>query len=262
MDSAFPSGGKDGGSIPPAGTILAFTSFSDLFLAHAPLQEYHLSMFPRISSEKDMVNIVRSYGFLPFFRSAIPGFSVEEMAESSVWFPPKGTGVWDWKNDVIQDTGAAYGKFFLSRPAFVSPDLFLVLSAYRRDGYDFEGMVNNGLVTHSERTIYSILEETDSESSTFLRYKARMSKSAFDSSNSRLQMRTFIMISGFDMKLTKDGRPYGWGTARYALPEAVYPGFEEAIDRYSNEEAANLLIEHMKSHFPDADDQDIRRLIG
>ena len=59
--------------------------------------------------------------------------------------------------------------------------------------------------------------------------------------NSRLQMRTFMMISGFEYHLTKDGRPYGWGTARYALPEAIYPGFEESIDEWKSEEARKML---------------------
>ena len=95
-----------------------------------------------IRSEKDIVKAVRHYGFLPFFKSAIPGLSVEEMADSSVWFPPKGEGVWEWKDPVIKETGAAYGKFFLSRPGFVSSELFPVLAAYRRDGYDVEGMIN------------------------------------------------------------------------------------------------------------------------
>ena len=209
-----------------------------------------------------MEEIVEKYGFLPFFRSAIPGFSVEEMAESSVWFPPEGEGVWEWKEPVIEATGCAYGKFFLSRPSFVSRKLFPLLSAYRRDGYDFEGLVNDGLATHSERVIYSILEETGSETSTFLRYKANMSKSAFDSSNTRLQMRTFMMISGFDYRLTKDGRPYGWGIARYALPENIYPDLETTLDSLRPEEAHEMLMKHLSHTFPETDSSALRRLIG
>ena len=209
-----------------------------------------------------MEEIVKEFGFLPFFRSAIPGFSVEEMAAPEVWFPPKGEGVWEWKSNVIHHTGCAYGKFILSRPSFVSKDIFLLLSSYRRDGYDFEGMVNDGLVTQSERTIYSILEETGSETSTYLRLKARMSKAAFDSSNTRLQMRTFMMISDFEYRLTKEGKPYGWGIARYALPEEIYPDFEKEIDAYKPEEARERLLSHLRTVFPDADIASILRTIG
>ena len=221
-----------------------------------------MSRLPVIRNSNDMKEIVEEYGFLPFFSSAIPGFSVEEMALSSLWFPPKGEGVWEWKSDVIHSTGCAYGKFILSRPAFISKDLFITLAAYRRDGYDFEGMVNDGLVTHSERILYSILEETGSETSTFLRLKARMSKSAFDSSNTRLQMHTFMMISDFEYKLTKEGKPYGWGIARYALPEEIYPNFEEKTDVYKPEEARKLLLQHLRNKFPEADETALLRVIG
>lgn len=216
----------------------------------------------RINSAGDMAAIVEKYGFLPFFQSGIPGFSVEEMASPSVWFPPKGEGVWEWKDPVMRMTGCAYGKFFRSHPGFISSELFPVLAAYRRDGYDMEGMINDGLMSHGERVVYSILEETESESSTFLRLKSKMAKSSFEKAVSDLQMRTFVMVSGFEYSLTKDGRPYGWGKARYALPETVYPGFEESIDRYTPEEAHKILMERMKKNFPDAEEALIQRFIG
>ena len=216
----------------------------------------------KIRKKEDIISIVEEFGFLPFFRSAIPGFSVEELADSSVWFPPKDEGVWEWKGPVIEATEAAYGKFFLSRPGFVSKELFPVLSAYRRDGYDFEGMINDGLVTQGERQIYSILGETGNEISTFLRYKARMSKSTFDSSNTRLQMKTFMMISGFEYKMTKSGKPFGWGIARYALPETIYPDFEEKIDSMKPEEARKKLLDHLKSRFPETEDRILLKLVN
>ena len=209
-----------------------------------------MKAFPVIKRPEDIENTVLEFGFLPFFRSVIPGFSVEEMADSSVWFPPEGEGVWDWKNTVIKDIGAAYGKFFLSRPGFVSKELFPVLSAYRRDGYDFEGMVNDGLVTRNERTIHAILEEAGTSSSVFLRQRAGMSKSVFDSTITRLQMRTFMMVSGFEYNLTKEGRPYGWGIARYALPETIYEGLDETLNALEPADAKDRLLADLRRHFP------------
>ena len=245
------------------GTMIAACTEWNTISTGSHNKRYNKAMvFPAIRCEKDIEDIVQEYGFLPFFTSAIPGFSIEEMADRKVWFPPHGEGVWEWKDPVIAGTGAAYGRFFLSRPGFASREFFMKLSAYRRDGYDFEGMVNDGLVTHSERILYSILEETGSETSTFLRLKARMSKSAFDSSNTRLQMHTFMMISDFEYKLTKEGKPYGWGIARYALPEEIYPNFEEKTDVYKPEEARKLLLQHLRNKFPEADETALLRVIG
>ena len=217
----------------------------------------------RIRSGDDMVRIVEEYGFLPFFSSVIPGFSVEEMADPSVWFPPEGEGVWDWKNDVIERTGGTYGRFFHSRPAFASRKFFTLLAAYRRDGYDFEGFSNDGHATRSERTLHSILEETGSEISTYLRLKAKMSKTTLDKAVSGLQMKTFIVIEGFDYRKTRDGRNYGWGIARYALTEHVFgESFEDEIDQYSPAEAYRLLKEHILSKFPECMESDAARLLG
>ena len=159
--------------------------------------------FNRIKTEKDIEKAVEEYGFLPFFRSVIPGLSLEEMADPSVWFPEKGEGVWEWKDPVIASTGCAYGKFFLAHPGFVSKDLFMILAAYRRDGYDIEGMINDGLLSHNEVNLYNILAETGSERGAYLRAKANMSKSSFDKYNTRLQMKTFMMISGFEFGIAR-----------------------------------------------------------
>ena len=216
----------------------------------------------RIRTPEDMAAIISQYGFLPFFNAGIPGFSAEELSDSSVWFPPEGLGVWDWKDRVMRMTGCAYGRFFRSHPGFITEEMLLLLAAYRRDGYDFEGMVSDGLVSRGERTVYSILEETGDEMSTFLRLKSRLAKSSFDKACGELQMKTFMMVSGFDYRLTKDGRPYGWGIALYALTDAVYGGFEERMDRYSPQEAHGLLMAMMQKSFPEAEEALLRRFLG
>ncbi len=244
-------------------TMIAACTEWDTISTRSHKKRYNKAMgFPAIRCEKDIEYIVQEYGFLPFFTSAIPGFSIEEMADRKVWFPPHGEGVWEWKDPVIAGTGAAYGRFFLSRPGFASREFFMKLSAYRRDGYDFEGMVNDGLVTRNERTIHAILEEAGTSSSVFLRQRAGMSKSVFDSTITRLQMRTFMMVSGFGYNLTKDGRPYGWGIARYALPEAVYEELEDTLNALEPADAKDRLLADLRRHFPDADDDALLRTIG
>ena len=216
-----------------------------------------------IRNKNDMADIVEKYGFLPFFTSAMPGFSIEELAAPEVWFPPKGEGVWEWKDDVISMTGGAYGRFFHSRPAFVSREFFTLLAAYRRDGYDYEGFSGDGHATHSERVVYEKLSETESEVSTYLRLQTKLSRSTFDKAVAGLQMQTFAVISGFDYKLSKDGRNYGWGLARYALADTLFgPGFESRIDEHSPKEAYEILIDHILECFPGCTRSDAIRLLG
>ncbi len=204
-----------------------------------------------VKSKDDMAAMVEKYGFLPFFSSSIPGFSLEEISASEVWFPPKGEGVWEWKDDVISMTGGAYGRFFNSRPAFVSREFFTLLAAYRRDGYDYEGFEGDGHASRSERIVYEKLSETESEVSTYLRLKTGLSRQTFDKAAARLQMQTFAVISGFDYRLSKDGRNYGWGLARYALADILFgPDFEEKLDMLVPADAYETLIDRILTRIP------------
>ncbi|MCD8012282.1 MAG: hypothetical protein LUG99_03780 [Lachnospiraceae bacterium] len=64
-----------------------------------------------VKTKEDLINAVHRVGFLPLFRNFLPGFSVEDHVDPSVWFTGE-PGVWEWKGPVIQEAGCAYGKFF------------------------------------------------------------------------------------------------------------------------------------------------------
>ena len=172
------------------------------------------------------------------------------------------SGVGVWRQVIARSGRVAYGKFFGKKAGFISRKWFPHFANWRRDGYDFEGFSNDGHATRSERAIYSILEETGSDISSFLRLKAKMSRTTFDKAIAGLQMKTYAVIQDFEYKLTKDGRNYGWGVARYALADYVYEDLEDRIDDHSPEEAYSLLIKQLMKKFPDCDESDIRRLLG
>ena len=72
----------------------------------------------------------------------------------------------------------------------------------------------------------------------------------------------FVIVSGFDYRLTKDGRKYGWGITRYALPEAIFgDDTESMIDSYTPESAFNIMKKHLMAYFPD-DEHHIEILLG
>ena len=60
-----------------------------------------------IRSETDLIKAINKYGFLPFFRNSIKGFSIEEHIAPEHWYYSD-SGQWDaweWKSPVIQKTG-------------------------------------------------------------------------------------------------------------------------------------------------------------
>lgn len=79
-----------------------------------------LSQQFRIFSQEDMAHLVDEWGFLPFFRCGIPGFSIEEQTPPSFWFSDTQPGPWEWKGPVARRQTSLYGKIFQGKAGFVS----------------------------------------------------------------------------------------------------------------------------------------------
>ena len=106
--------------------------------------------------------------------------------------------------------------------------------------------------------------ENGSALSTELRERTGLSGkgSGFDSVINILQMKCFVLPTAFEYALSKQGVPYGWGLARYALSDEKY-GLEIAYAerQYSPSEAKELIIDHVATLSPDTDRKKIERLI-
>ena len=109
-----------------------------------------------IRTKQDLCDAVQRFGIVPLFENVVPGFSVEEHVAPEAWFTDD-EGVWEWKGPVIRETGCAYGKFFGHKAVFIAADWYPDFVNFRRDGYDFEGWYEDGLVTHDEKRIYDEL---------------------------------------------------------------------------------------------------------
>ena len=109
-----------------------------------------------IKTKQDLIDAIEEYGIVPFFENNIKGFSIEENVDPKVYFSD-GPGVWEWKGPVILGTKCAYGKLFNKKAAFVRKDVYLDLANYRRDGYDFDAIVSDGLANYNEEFLYNII---------------------------------------------------------------------------------------------------------
>ena len=95
-------------------------------------------METRIRSCEDLIRLIDTWGFVPFFRNAICGFSVEELTPPELWFSDTADGPWEWKGPAIRQSGCAYGKFFCGKAVFISREWFPEFANWRRDGYDYD----------------------------------------------------------------------------------------------------------------------------
>ena len=113
-----------------------------------------------IRSAADIETLVEQYGFLPYFKCRIPGFSVEEYCSPDGWWSgdPR-RDPWEWRSIVAQNGRVAYAKLFENKAGFVSREWYPVLASYRRDGYDFDARCDEGLVYYKDKVLYETVAE-------------------------------------------------------------------------------------------------------
>lgn len=225
------------------------------------------TFLPQIRSEQDIVDLVNELGFLPFFENDIEGFSIEDCCPRELWFSHIQDGPWEWKGPVIRDSGCAYGKFYRKKAMFISREWFPDFANYRRDGYDYDSRMDQGIARHKDNGIMLALAEQETD---ILSKKLKKltcfdedSRKSFDASLTYLQMQCYITTSDFEYMLDKNGNVYGWGVARYATPELQFGSF--FTDRvYANEpaESKKKLIEYLKKLLPQATEKQILGIVG
>ena len=215
---------------------------------------------------EDVIGLTREVGFLPLFAGEIGGFSIEENCPPELWFNENVDGPWEWKGPIARGKTCAYGKFFGGRAGFISLDWFPDFANYRRDGYDFEGRFEDGLVKYKDKQIWDTLDQHGPLLSKDLKRLCDYRKGGnkgFDTVITRMQMQTFVTIADFAYMQDAQGQPYGWGVARYALPEALF-GEERmaAADARKPIQSKERIFRHLRHLLPDATEEQLDRLLG
>ena len=218
-----------------------------------------------IRTKEDLIEAVRAYGFVPFFKNTIPGFSVAEHIDPAVWFPDEGEGIWEWKGPVIRESGCAYGKFFRGKAVFVSAEWFPDFANLRRGGLTFDETYDFGLIPYAEKTLYDILKQRGPITSGELKFLAGYGKEAkkgFDPLIAKLQHRCFALISDFVYQRDKYGLPYGWGVAEYSTPERFLgETFTESVYQREPEESRARVLEQLHRLLPEAEEDALHHLL-
>ena len=217
-----------------------------------------------IQTKDDLIEAIDEFGFVPYFRNEIEGFSIEEHVERKKWFDGE-EGVWEWKGPVIRESGCAYGKFFNKKAVFISRRFFADFACFRRGGMTFAERVSEGLVSYRERKVFEALSEYSPVISKDLKYYSgygRNGKSGFDPIITSLQSACFALISDFSYEIDKSGKPYGWGVAEYSTPEGFFgEEFARVVSSTDPDEAYERTMTHLKTILPDAKLTDIEKIL-
>lgn len=217
-----------------------------------------------IRTKAELCDAVRRCGVVPLFENTLSGFSVEEHVAPEAWFTDE-EGVWEWKGPVIRETGCAYGKLFGHKAIFMSREWYPDFVNFRRDGYDFEGWYEDGLVSHDEKAIYDEIRAAGCIPSKLLKRMLNFRKggrSGFDSAINRLQANGYVLIDDFIYETDRFGQPYGWGVAVLTTPEQRFgEDFLTAVGDRTPQQSRERLFSHLSELLPDADPRSIDRFL-
>lgn len=219
---------------------------------------------------------------MPFFKNQVEGFSIEEIMPDDLLFGEHGFadeyGAWQWKGPIISHWESAYGKFFACKAGFVSLKWLPDFMNMRRKQYplskfpaaskhilttlqEHESMLSKQLRTASGFTSSS-RKRTFNPENPDKPIVNRFNRSSFDSLVAQLEMGTYICIADFEYSISKKGKPYGWGIARYCTPEAMYEmDYKQLCEGRTPKQSRERILKHLKTLFPDATDKQWEKVI-
>ena len=226
----------------------------------------------RVRTPEELLELVEEIGFLPLFSNSIPGFSAEEHTWAAGWWSGNpADDPWEWRQILAGDERIAYGKFFDRKAGFISKQWFPVFANYRRDGYDFEALNDDGLVPYRNKRIMDALEYDENMVgiellSSELKEKAgfgRNGEKNFEGVLTALQMQTYLLMSDFRQMRNKRGEGYGWHLAVLKTPETKW-GYDFVGSRYAEkpETSWETIRNQVLKYYPDADSREIQKMLG
>ena len=221
----------------------------------------------------DLLELLRHIGFLPLFAGGIAGFSVEERTIASSWWSGDiQSDPWEWRIALAGHPEVAYGKFFDKKAGFIHRDFFPMFANYRRNGYDFDSLFDEGLVPHRAKRIMDVFEQINEAGgneimSNELKEKAGFNKEGgeknFEGVLTELQMQTYLIVSDFRQRKNKNGEEFGWHIGVMKMPETKW-GYDFISSQYNEEpsDSWQKIVAQIRSFFPHADEQQIQKTLG
>lgn len=223
-----------------------------------------------IHSVEEAIAYINQIGFLPLFKNEIPGFSLEERTVAEYWWSGDlEKDPWAWRELITRSGRVVYGKFFDKKAGFLSTEWLPVFANFRRDGYDFDALYEDGKAPLKHKKIMNHFLDEQEEAeilSNELKQLAGFGKDGekgYDTVVTALMMELYLCNCDFRRKRNKKGQEYGWPVAVYATPEHVVGKDVIRADyREAPEASWQKIVNHMREVFPVATDKQIQKVLG
>lgn len=220
-----------------------------------------------IHTVEDMMDYIDEVGFLPLFSNEIEGFSVEEHTAKEQWWTDDARDPWAWREVIARSGRIVYGKFLDNKNGFISKKWFPDYANYKRDGYDFDALWDDGKAERRQKAIMDFYVDNNTAiyPSYELKEKAGFGKNGhknFEGVLTALQMKSYLCMCDFKQRTNKKGESYGWAVAVYCMPEKLW-GYDYVTSRYSDkpEVSKEKIAKQIMKYFPDADEKKLKKML-
>lgn len=241
-----------------------------------------------IHTVDEAIEYINKIGFLPLFKNDIPGFSLEERTVPKYWWSGDvAKDPWEWREIIARrgdEVGIVYGKFFDKKAGFISKKWVPYFANYRRDGYDFDALWDDGKASLRQKKIMDLFMDENADAviySNEIKQKAGFGKGSgkkiagsgnlektggeknFEGTMTELQMKMYLIMSDFRQRKNKKGEEYGWPVALYTTPEHLL-GYDYVTGSYSEdpEDSWEKIVSHMNDIYPIATKAQIKKVLG
>ncbi len=216
-----------------------------------------------IHNAAQLISLIDQLGFLPLLDMGIGDWSAEARVSPDCHYTYTDDGsfywpLWEWKGDVIKESGCAYGKFFNGKAAFVSHKWWPDFCNWRRSVYPIPK--ENSL----EEAILYTLSTRGSMVSRDLRRACGLTggklRGRFDSCVARLQSACRVLTEDFVYLKDRHGRDYGWGLSLLASAERLM-GTASCHTSCSPQESHERLLAQMRHVLPRVPEKTLLKLL-
>ncbi len=219
-----------------------------------------------IGNIDELTAFVDKVGFVPLFQNSVPGFSVEEHTSPNYWWTGHAVkDPWQWRVYAAQQRRVAYGKFFGGKAGFISLKWLGRFANYRREGCDFYTLWREERVSPRQQKIMDCFLRIGELATCDIKKRAgfgRGGEKGFEGTITSLQEKLFLVATDFRRRVTKQGNPYGWDVAVYALPEDLWGDDSTKCAKETPLESYRAITRHFKKLYPRHTERDIVSLIG
>lgn len=173
-----------------------------------------------------------------------------------------------WRAVIARQHDIIYGKFFGKKAGFISRKWVPAFANYRRDGYDFDALYEDGKAPLKHKKIMKHFMEENADNEIFsneLKKQAGYGKDGekgFDGAVANLMMQMYICNCDFRKRINKRGEQYGWDVAVYSSMEHIY-GYDYVTSDYKEKPEASWqkIVAHMNILYSSATEKQIKKIL-